>query len=231
MSKYTTELRFICESLAGLLDSEGYNSIDSILEKSWDKIFSFDFPIYDENYRKPLCIKILKNFYTREISEETFGLWKLRLDSKMNLIMPYYNQLYNSELIKFEPLIDVNTTTSHKLDKTGKTTGTNSTNTNSNIQATNKNLYSDTPQGSLQNVENETYLTNARLISDNQSNTNIANNNYSENITNTDEYIENITGKSAGASYSKMLMEFRESFLNIDQQIIEELNPLFMLIW
>lgn len=221
MSKYTTELRFICESLAGLLDSEGYNSIDSILEKSWDKIFSFDFPIYDENYRKPLCIKILKNFYTREISEETFGLWKLRLDSKMNLIMPYYNQLYNSELIKFEPLIDVNTTTSHKLDKTGKTIGTNSTNTNSNINATNKNLYSDTPQGSLQNVENETYLTNARLISDNQSNTNIANNNYSENITNTDEYIENITGKSAGPSYSKMLMEFRQSFLNIDQQIIE----------
>lgn len=231
MSKYTTELRFVCENLAGLLDSEGYNSIDSILEKSWNKIFSFDFPIYDENYRKPLCIKILKNFYTREICEETFGLWKLRLDSKMNLIMPYYNKLYESTLLDFDPLIDVKTTTMHTLNKTGNTEGESSTNTNSNITASNKNLYSDTPQGSVQNIENESYLTNARIISDNQNNTNTANNNYSEKNSNLDEYLESITGKSAGKSYSSMIMELRESFLNVDMQIIDELSSLFMMIW
>ena len=34
MSKYTTEVRFICETLAGLTESEGFDSIDDIIEKS-----------------------------------------------------------------------------------------------------------------------------------------------------------------------------------------------------
>ena len=32
MSKYTTEVRFICESLTGHDDSTGYDDIDSIIE-------------------------------------------------------------------------------------------------------------------------------------------------------------------------------------------------------
>ena len=99
MSKYTTEVRYICENYANQTESKGYNSVQNILDNSWDKVFDFDFPIFDENYREPLCKKILKHFYTREIGEETVGLWKLRLDDRMNEIMPYYNQLYESELI------------------------------------------------------------------------------------------------------------------------------------
>ena len=61
----------------------------------------------------PLEIKILMHFYTREIGEETFGLWQLRLCDRLNVIMPYYNQLYKSELIKFNPMYDVDLTTEH----------------------------------------------------------------------------------------------------------------------
>ncbi len=114
MSKYTTELRFLCESEAGLTESKGFNSIESILEESAPKIFNFSFPIFDESYRLPLEIKILRYYYTREICEETVGLWKLRLQNRLNLIMPYYNQLYESELIKFNPLYDVDLTTDHE---------------------------------------------------------------------------------------------------------------------
>ena len=71
MSKYTTEVRYICENYAQLNASVGYNSVQSVLDNSWDKVFDFDFPIFDENYREPLCKKILKHFYTREICEET----------------------------------------------------------------------------------------------------------------------------------------------------------------
>lgn len=119
MAKYTTEVRHICENYANLTESKGYNSIQSILNESWDKVFDFDFPIFDENYREPLCKKILKHFYTKEIGEETVGLWKLRLDDRMNEIMPYYNKLYESELISIEPLVNYRVRTNGNNTKTG----------------------------------------------------------------------------------------------------------------
>ena len=75
MSKYTTEVRFICQSLANNID---VNDVENIIANSIDKIFDFNFPIFDEQYRKILETKILKHYYTREIGEETVGLWKLR---------------------------------------------------------------------------------------------------------------------------------------------------------
>ena len=113
MSKYTTELRYICEVNAGETESTGYNDVQEIIDNSWDKIFSFDFPIFDENYREGLCKKIIKHYYTREIAEETYGLWKLRLDARMNEIMPYFNKLYESELIAIEPLVN------YRMNKSG----------------------------------------------------------------------------------------------------------------
>lgn len=291
MSKYTTEVRFICETAAGYTESVGYDLVEQIIQKAIPKVFNFDFPMFDESYRNVLCTKILKHYYTREICEETVGLWKLRLNTRLNEIMPYYNQLYKSELLEFNPLYDVDITTkndgnktentsvseSDTEDKSGnsdssresndssttKNTATNaftnnSTTTNNDTQ---KDLYSDTPQGSLKNVENETYLTNARKIANNKSevgtNTGSGNgtdnteykdtfseensNSYSENtsrskngstnLTSTDAYIQTVKGKNGGASYSKLLDEFRKTFINIDMQIIDNLNDLFFGLW
>ena len=113
MAQYTTEVRSICEHYADLQESAGYNSIDSIIEKSAPKIFSFDFPLFDENYRLALEKKILRHYYTREIGDETVGLWKLRLETRLNEIMPYYNQLYKSTLYEFNPFYDVDYTTTN----------------------------------------------------------------------------------------------------------------------
>lgn len=181
MSKYTTELRFICESLAGLTESKGYGDVNNIIETAAPKIFSFDFPMFDENYRSVLEKKILKHYYTREIGLETYGLWQLKLDTKMNEIMPYFNQRYKSETLEFNPLYDFDITRDHKnqKDETGKLVGSatnngESTNTGTvtdagtssqtdDNSATRKNKFSDTPQGALTNVENGTYLTNAEI--------------------------------------------------------------------
>ena len=119
MSKYTTEVRFICETEAGYTESKGFNSIDNILDIAAPKIFNFDFPIFDENYRLPLEKKILRHYYTREISEETVGLWKLRLQDRLCMIMPYYNKLYESELLEFNPLYDVDYTRQHTGESEG----------------------------------------------------------------------------------------------------------------
>lgn len=339
MSKYTTEIRFICETAAGLTDSAGYRGINEVIQSAIPKVFDFDFPIYDESYRNVLCTKILKHYYTREIGLETVGLWKLHLDARLNEIMPYYNQLYKSAMIDFNPMYDVDLTTRYTKDNDGTTDTTNSITKNSEISNesttektetrdntiddtrniekagslddarntitdvsssqngnsidnkqgtdtnTQRNLYSDTPQGSLDNIENETYLTNARKITDSGENSSESTSEYSDSgesnqivsdtlarvtndtsdetykrvgkdtvsgsvenngkqtikdndenigktiIASTEEYLQTIQGKNGGISYSKMLQEFRATFVNIDVMIINELADLFMNIW
>ena len=106
VSKYTTELRYICETYAGASKEVAYGKINTVLEAARQKLFSFDYPIFDYAYKKPLETKIMRHFYMREIGLETVGQFKFFLEMKMNEIMPYYNQLYESELIKFDPMHD-----------------------------------------------------------------------------------------------------------------------------
>lgn len=331
MSKYTTEVRFICENYAGLDESEGNTSVNDVIEKARTKVFNFDFPIYDESYRSVLETKIIKHYYTREIGFETVGLWERFLDMKMNEIMPYYNQLYKSATLEFNPLYDVdlttqsnrgingnekttdtnvrtdnldenitetatrtdnlketnvnnNTRTDDLQNKTDKTTGTehgHKIDTEHNLSDDNSDRYSETPQGSLTGVTELQYLTNARMktdsLSENSTETHSGldtgyenstsndtgtqtneggyttdNTGTQENTVNrdkgntgtqtnegngnkdyksTDEYLEHVAGKRGGMSYSQMLLEYRQTFLNIDMMIINELADLFMNLW
>lgn len=243
MSKYTTEVRYICENYAGLDESEGYNSVNRIIGLAIPKIFDFEFPIFDEAYRNVLCGKILKHYYVREIGQETVGLWKLMLDTKLNEIMPYYNQLYESARLELKPFEDYSynksatKTVNETVNGTGNvnSTGTNTAKQNGESESTAYDLYSDTPQGALNGVDEEAYLTNARK--DTNSGTSKADSEgsstYNENKTNTDitngteNYIESITGKLGTSSYSKLLEEYRKTFLNIDMMVIDELKTLF----
>ena len=47
----------------------------------------------------------------------------------------------------------------------------------------------------------------------------------------TDSYTKHDYGKIGVATYQEMVMKWRESFLNIDMQIINELGDLFMKVW
>lgn len=327
MSKYTTEVRFICEMYAGLSESAGGDSINDIIAKSRERIFNFSYPIYDESYKSVLETKILKHYYTKEIGFETAGLWQHWLDMRMNEIMPYYNQLYESCLIKYNPMYDVDVTTtskkttdydetssgkhsaSNKYDETngnvrtdnlqdtsehnvnissdssGKTDTTgrvDNTGSEAHTDSTDTKVvdkYSDTPQGALNGVESGQYLTNARITessSDNSGNSNSSGtetssgtstnsgsahstengnsldkhtgtqkNDGSKNSTgsesgessgvkafdNVDDYLEHVVGHRGGSTFQQLLKEYRETFLNIDAMIIEELDNLFMKIW
>ena len=275
MSRYTTEVRYICETSSGLLESVGYSKVDEVIQKSLPVIFDFDFPIFDEKYRGILESKILKHYYTREIAFETVGLWKLKLATKLNEIMVYYNQLYKSELLEFNPLYDVDITRQHISDSDG-TRGTTSSdnskydsNRDTNVTGRNisdidssvtgntnsnrKDMYSDTPQGTITDLESGKYLTNARINNDVENNssktsgttTDSIGTDTSENInttknqtrnedvkfSNLETYIETVKGKQGSGDYSEMLKKFRTTFLNIDMMIIEELSDLFFNLW
>lgn len=216
MSKYTTEVRFICESLCGLDESQGSGNVNGVISKARSKIFDFDYPIFDEEYRSVLETKILRHYYTREICCETVGLWKLWLCTRLNEIMPYYNQLYESEKIKFDPLRDTDFTVTGKTERDGQDNG--------KTKGESWNLYSDTPQGGISGLDENTYLTNAnKYTSDN------TNNNTYES---TEDYLRHEYGKR-GMSYtfSEMLQKYRETFLNIDTMIIKDLGDLFFNLW
>lgn len=247
MSKYTTEVRFICESKSGLSESKGFGSVDEVLNGSWDKIFTSKVSFFDEEYRGVLCKKILKHYYLREIGCETVGVWLLWMNTKLEEIMPYYNKLYESELIKFNPMYDVDW--NRKGNKTGNESGSGSRSTSGNNSGTNtqsgtssntrKDLYCDTPQGALSGIESETYLTNARKVSDSgETEVNASTSgsyedseSSSNKVDTTEDYVESVTGKQGTESYSKMLNEFRETFLNIDMLVIEEFAEMFMELW
>ena len=253
MSKYTTEVRFICENSAGLSESEGADNIDSILDKCWNKVFNFDFPIFDENYRQVLCRKILKHYYTREIAHETVGRWKLALNAKLNEIMPYYNQLYKSELLEFNPFYDVDLTrsregsgTSNKISNNTETNSGTSKNVSSGSGTSNTdtlNRFSDTPQNSMdtQGIADSVPLTTVTKVNEDNTTTNEStdtltrNDNKTgsgtENINNTDKYIETVVGKQGTENYSSLLKKFRETFLNIDMMIIEDCSDCFFTLW
>lgn len=174
MSKYTTEVRYICEHYAGLSESEGFEGVEEIIEKSRAKIFDFSYPIFDESYREILETKILTHYYTREIGLETVGLWKHFLKMRMNEIMPYYNKLYQAELLMPEnPFDDTDYTRDGERHDTGvgaenttadsAMTGTVSDDGVTNSQSGGSDtvrgqnepkkdtwtLYSDTPQGGV----------------------------------------------------------------------------------
>lgn len=180
MSKYTTEVRYICEMKSGYnCDELKSHTVDDIINNSRHLIFNFEYPIFDSSYKPTLENKILKHYYTREISAETFGLWQLWLNARMNEIMPKYNKLYKAErdiLGKELKNIDVkinslrtddllkesnylrtdklketrDLTRTDNLHETSDSTRTdNLTRTNSHND-TDKKRFSDTPQGSMQ---------------------------------------------------------------------------------
>lgn len=279
MSKFTTQVRFICENYANLNESAGYDDINTVLNLAAPHVFSFSFPIYDEAHRLPLEMKILKHYYTREICAETVGRWKLFLEDRLNEIMPYYNKLYESAEIEFDPMSDTDYKTVHEGDTTshGTVTGSDSRNSSDSGSRTSRdsgsdvrnweqhdksshwNLYSDTPQGGIVGIENASaslssnaYLTNAtHEIHDGTGTGGTDTQNYgrvntqtderttaqtgsiqsTSNQTGTNDYTDTVTGKRGAVSYSKMLEEYRQTIINIDKMIIDDLADLFFTLW
>lgn len=111
LSKYTLEVRNICESLVARSERAKFMDVNEVIKLARPNIFNFDYPKWDSEYNEMLEEKILRTYYMREIGVETYGLFKLRLQVKLNDIMPYYNKLYESEKLKFDPLKEIDLST------------------------------------------------------------------------------------------------------------------------
>ena len=228
MSKYTTQLRYICEEKAGLLESTGdYNKI---IAESYKKIIHPETALFDPEYEAVLFPKIIRHYYFDEIAHETVAHFVFKLNLKLDEILPYYNQLYESALLEFNPLTDVDYTVKGEKHDNNTADITRTDNLVNSVTNKNKDLVSDTPQGTLDNVDinNNLYITGATVTDGIINNENRGTQKHANVIKNNNEYIERVTGKRGGLTNSEMLLKFRETFLNVDMMIINNLKNCFM---
>lgn len=199
-------------------------------------LWDFDFPVPRSSieYNGKTCTvdfdkerlqeKIVDHYRFRQIGQETPARFKHYLKTKLREIMPYYVQLYEFDA-KFrnieDPLESYNLveTFEQAVTATGRSSGTNSGTT------TGTSIFSDTPQGDIANVD--IYMTNATKNNVTDSGHN------SQNSENTGDTSHTLTrkGNIGVQPLGGEVQNIRSAFINIDQQIINELNDLFLMVY
>ena len=209
MSKYTTMVKDLVRDYSVSVDN-GLTDIDTKLDKAREYIFDFNYPVIDETTKKRIEIAILKHYYMREIAFESVGIWKIKLNDRLNLIMPRYNALYNKQDLNLSPYVN------GYVNESGETHG------NSNTDVNNKDWQttSDTPQGILNDLKEGKYSSGAVYT---ENNDNTANNNTS-NYNRMQESLNGIT-------YAEAFRNYFDNIISIDEELVNEFSDLFLVIW
>lgn len=185
-----------------------------------------------------LAKKIVDHYFMREIGFETPALFRHYAKMTMNEIMERYLPKIYTQAIQYDPLINVDYTETytHEHEGEGQSEGTSTSNSSSNGTSTGLNINDDTPQGQVNknDILNGTYASSASA-NENSTNatdeTNVSSNNTS-NTRDTDNYTRHLTGNQGiTASYQAMIMQYRDTVASYTEEIINELNSLFMGIY
>ena len=255
-------LKEICEEATGMTAGNGVTWAE-VIHQATPSIFDFNFPIHIPEHREILEAQIIKKYFFRQVCCEDVDEWKLRLDQKMNEIMPYYNKMYES----YDYLVDILDDVDYKriFNESSGREGTEKTSSTQNIKNSSSSVsngnstsndsseseaigrYSDTPQGQLSGVMNDTYLTNAQRNTEEKTNTsesssqNSAHNSGESDTSGTfdtdkhevgsRQYEEKVKGKMYSGSKPKIVLEYRKAIMNVDAEIIRALSDLFMNVY
>ena len=218
-------------------------TIYEILENPWTPLFNFSYPFYTDNQEVKRLFeeKFINHYYTHEIGFETFTRFEQALKSKLMLIMPYYQQLYESELkakkIDFLLNKDLEEEFTRELTGTQNTNDTSITQSNQseNVKGSTLSKSSAVNDGVSSAKLQDGYLTN--VLGDDTSSTGSTSVNGSAQVTgNRDnrelEKTRFISKGNIGVTSSAELLEkWRSVMINIDQLIIEECRTLFMMVY
>lgn len=224
MSDITTQLRWVVEQA---LSDAGVQPSEDNWNLAYDAVGLSDYPIFDEAHRSVLNNKIIRHYYTREIGAETVGRFRMFVRDAMSLIMPYYNQLYESEIVAkgMEPLSDRNINHTEHGWGNAENTGSSTNDT----KASSQNVYQDTPQNEMipAQIKNLEYATSV-TIDENAGNASSASSSNGQY----DNMVER-TESGYSTSQADLLRKYRDTFLNIDRQVVEDIQlaHCFMTIW
>lgn len=203
-----------------------------IVEQGVD-IWDFDYPSYYKgDAKKAFEQKVIDHYYFRQIGQETVGRFLKCFRSRINDIMPYYLQLYKSQEIMDaieDPFGNIDIVETFEQTSTGTS---NATNTGTSSGASSNDFthkFSNTPQQSISNVE--LFMSEASIdkttVQD-ESNSNLSSTGTSSG---TVQHTFTKKGNQGVNTYAHDMKEFRETFLNIDLMIIEDLNDLFLKVY
>lgn len=202
--------------------------LDEIVKSGVD-IWAFEYPSYYEgDEKRAFEQKVLDHFRFRQIGQETVGRWLHMFRTRMREIMPYYIQRYQSvDLFKSikDPLQSYELT--EEYTKNATSTGILESSTNNKSEGKNTHKHSDTPQGSIDNLES--YMSDASK-DDNESSSETGSSSFSTDRGN-ETYTLRRYGNIGVQPLGDELTKLRESFLNIDMEVINELNDLFLKVY
>ena len=224
-------------------------------------LFTFDYDFYSDNPKdKEEFEKLFTQwYYFREIGFETPEHFKMKLQAKLNIIMPYYRQLALTEWNKVRTEEQMMTsknlkeTTTHEQTITGNNesslngessqTGTSMSTQHQETTNTQNAKSSNLSDGVSQSSLEDGFLTSVTGIND-EGNQNITGNStntaeltstQNSSGTNNQTLSESTTFTSEGdigiQTPAYAITEWRKVLININQQIIDECRDLFMSIY
>lgn len=207
-----------------------------IVESENVELFDFEYELYDNNVKEDFEKYFINYFYFNEIGFETIGRFKKMLQNKLNTIAYKYKEIYKTVLVAenydFMTTKDMTYTTTRELE--GENTTNTSTENNSmySTKGKNENIYSQTPKGSIDNLEH--YMTEGTVDKNNvdsNSQDSMIGNSSTENKQK--EIITHVESGNLGAFSDAHLIErWRDIILDINETICrKELSSLFMLIY
>lgn len=213
----------------------------------------YDFYVDDEQAKADFEAKFIEHYYYREIGFETPFMFTQRLHSLLKLRMPYWKQLYETELeskkISFMLNKDLKETFIREIDSENQTSGSNTTQQNStstntisqNGTSSNNHEESTIRDGVAVSSLSEGYLTG--VSSDNSTTSSTGNTNSSDDIktngtltqSGNEKSVEKTELLSQGnigiVSSAQLLKDWRDVLINMDEIIIKECEKLFMKIY
>jgi hypothetical protein len=205
-------------------------------------------PVYIPT-REELNKKILNYYRFREIGFETVGRFLFELETALNEIMPYYNQLFFSADQDYDMLYNADYTRETTIKKDGKTNAsvnseTNNTSTDKSTNNTSiKSVNSKTPQGELsitaENIDSVSYADDVTWNKDNSettgTGTSTSKGNSSQEGTNEENetHVEHLKGNYGMVTFQSLIEHYRKLIMNIEQKIIKDprIAELFMLVY
>ena len=213
MARYSIELRTIKETA-------NYN------------LFDFEYELYDNNLKPVFEEKFFEYFYFDEIGYPTVQRFKHMLKSKLHMIMPYYKQLYETELRSKEIdfMLNKDLTETFVRDLTSNATANSTVESTGSNSGINDGFQANTPQSKLvQDIEHYMSSATRDKTSSNYNDNNSSNS--STNNTGREETTLVSKGNIGVTSSAELLQKWREVLINIDELIFEDMQDLFMMVY
>lgn len=124
------------------------------------KIFDFDYPLTNKITKEYFEKLILNNFIERRINFETVTMFKIKLQVKLNEIMPRYNMLLDAmdDWSLFSDGGSTQRTYTDNRNVRNETTTSDSSTTESITAMTDDRRFSNIPENQISQVQNGEYL-------------------------------------------------------------------------